>query len=76
MSKIGKIGRGLFGVAVLSALGLGATQALAMPRMEMSAKRACVFSECQDFCVGLGYDAGRCMNRTSTDSWCECYIRS
>lgn len=71
------LGRGLFGGLVVSALGFGATQALASPTVSASSNScskgdawACIYGCKEEF--GSDY-AGRC----STDIWghvtCDCY---
>jgi len=68
MSRIRKIGRGLFAVAVLGALSLGATQAFATPRTEPAARGLfCLPGPCNRNCVNQGYAAGGCV-----DGVCEC----
>jgi hypothetical protein len=75
MSKIGKIGRGLFGVAVLGALTLGATQALATPRPDAAVRNTCSFWDCYQSCLELWYDRGRCIGEPPYQA-CECYYVS
>ena len=60
MRKIGKIGRGLFGVAVLSALGVGVTQAFAEPA-PAPGMRACNRVLCMADCAGKGATRGECL---------------
>ena len=68
MRMIGKIGRGLFGAALVGALGLGATQAVARPPAAAAAA-VCSGSRCTWDCLEQGFERGRC---TSFDE-CECY---
>ncbi|HEX7243393.1 MAG TPA: hypothetical protein VF263_24125 [Longimicrobiaceae bacterium] len=63
MRKIGRIGRGLFGIAVLSALGVGVTQAFAEP--PAAARRECRPIRCTWECSGKGSDVhGECIDGT------------
>jgi hypothetical protein len=67
MGKIGKIGRGLFGVAVLSALSVGATQAFAEPAS--AARRECRIIRCHWECTQAGSGwYGDCV-----DGACQCF---
>lgn len=68
MNRIGKIGRGLFGVAMLSALGVGVTQAFAEPAS--AARRECRLVRCHWLCTqnGPGW-YGECV-----DGACQCYL--
>lgn len=68
MSRIGKIGRRLFGAAVLCALGVGAGAALPVPA-EARWPYACDSQECHDGCVGNGAQYGYC---NYYDDSCEC----
>lgn len=67
MSKLTKVGRGLFAVAVLSALGAGTTQAFAEPRLDPDASRTCYPMQCRQGCSEVGYRTGQCI-----DGLCEC----
>lgn len=70
MSVIAKMGRGLFGAAVLCALGLGANQALAAaPAPE--ARLSCSAFQCHSKCVLAGYHWGEC----NQYGQCECWYR-
>lgn len=70
MSGFAKISRGLFGIAVLGALGAGATQALA--RSPAPAERAftCDERECYRQCIANGIRSGYC-----SDGECVCGFR-
>lgn len=67
MDKIGKVGRGLFGVAVLSALGLGATQAFAGSPAPAERAFTCDDRECYRQCIANGIRSGYC-----SDGECVC----
>lgn len=71
MTRIRKIGRGLFGVAVLAAMGLGVTQAFAEPASaaQVSAVRACSRFLCHADCKGKGASSGECIG-----GMCECTL--
>lgn len=60
MRKIRKIGRGLFGVAVLSALGVGVTEAFATPALP-DAESSCRPLLCRSDCYGKGANDGQCI---------------
>ena len=66
MNRFRKIGRGLFGAAVLSALGVGATALLPSPAQ---ARGSCVLQECHEGCLGNGAQYGYC---NYYDDSCEC----
>lgn len=69
MTRIGKIGRNVFGAAVLCALGLGANEAVATPGTGGTQRESCNVVQCTYDCQEQGYDRGRCI-----DYWtCECY---
>lgn len=67
MSRFAGVGRGLFGLAVLSVLGAGATQAFA--RSPAPAERAftCDATECYRQCIANGIRSGYC-----SDGECVC----
>ncbi len=60
MRKIWKIGRGLFGVAILSALGVGVTQVFAAPAPTRT-EAACNRFLCMSDCYGKGATHGECI---------------
>lgn len=65
---------GLFAAATMAALGFGATQALAAPRAEADAARACSnlnHAQCRDSCRAMGYDTGSCV--AGGGCWCVHY---
>lgn len=59
MSTNGKLARALFGVAMLSALGMGTAQALAATTEPASARLACGPKSCDFDFVLVGLAAGR-----------------
>lgn len=67
MSRIGKIGRGLFGIAVLGALAFGATAALPAPAEAVSRTHWC--TECRDNCLASGASGWSC---NAMDVSCDC----
>lgn len=66
-----QMAKGLFTAAMLSALALGATQALAQPHGSMAAANTCDAWDCLQTCIELGYDRGRCTYPGFGD--CVCY---
>jgi len=68
MRDIGKIRRGVFGAAVLSALGFGVSGVLATPA-EASGPY-CVPRECRENCIADGAPGGSC---NTMDDSCNCY---
>ena len=70
MNRIGKIGRGLFGAAVLSALAVGATQAFAGSPAPTERALACDARECYRQCIANGIRSGYC-----SGGECVCGLR-
>lgn len=68
MVKLGKIGRRLFGAAVLGALGFGAGSLFA-DDAQANWPYSCNAQECNDGCVGNGAQYGYCNYH---DDSCEC----
>lgn len=55
------IGRAMFGAAVLTSLGLGATQAFGAPGGGGTAGRNhCDYARCDSYCIAAGYSGGTC----------------
>lgn len=69
MSRLGTIGRGMFGVGVLCALGAGASQALAGPARAASPP-VCNEVECNAGCQAQGYMGGHC----ELGRYCMCTV--
>ena len=69
MSRFAGVGRGLFGLAVLCALGAGSTQAVASSPGATAATRSCNTGQCSLDCEAQGYYLGGCINFYR----CECY---
>lgn len=68
-SSIAKVRAALFGLAMASTLGFGATQAFATPQTAPSeTARLCDDYRCNLGCKSKGYDWGYC----STSSTCTC----
>lgn len=66
--KMRTTARALFAAAVLGALGVGATQALAGPQPDTAARRYCLSLQCKKGCVEGGFSNGRCIEGN-----CECF---
>jgi hypothetical protein len=54
------VGRGLFGLAVLGALGFGASQAAAAPRSSTGKEAYCSYLSCRNMCIAAGRPSGYC----------------
>ena len=67
MRRIGKISRGLFGAAVLGALGLGAASVLAEPSQAASRGHWC--TDCRNNCLASGAAGYSC---NAMDVSCDC----
>ncbi|HEX7243394.1 MAG TPA: hypothetical protein VF263_24130 [Longimicrobiaceae bacterium] len=67
MTRTLDLARVAFGLAVVGALGLGATQALAEAR-PADARAVCYNSRCIMNCLAAGYEGGYCL-----DGECGCY---
>lgn len=67
MRKIWKIGKGLFCVAVLSALSMGATQALSGTPVASAPALTCDATQCYRQCIQNGIRSGYCR-----DGKCVC----
>lgn len=64
-----RLGRRLFGLTFVLALGFGATQAIAAPAAAGKVAKACDFLTCDEQCISQGYQAGMCTYKDV----CRCY---
>lgn len=67
MLQIGKIGRRMFGAALVAAFGFGLSGALARPAE--ANVQACITSRCKAACIAAGAPTGACIAGE-----CECAI--
>ena len=66
-----RIGKVMFGAAIVGVLSFGATQAVAAPSETMQGTRCTDHDLCEQYCVNNGYIYGKCIN------WvCHCYTGS
>lgn len=69
MRKLSRIGRGVFGIALLSVLSFGGVSVLAVPSEAAESKGQCRPRACNDACKASGAQYGVC---NYMDMSCDC----